>query len=96
MRAKEASKAPDLVNDGKVFDIDSPDLDVFLSLPQWLQEKIQGNLDYEGSVLQEALSGHETGNSESEGVTTQKEKKAPQKATESVSEGSEEEDEVDW
>jgi hypothetical protein len=57
MRPRDAAKAPDLVNPPKVFVLDEPDLEVFKSLPQWLQDKIKGNLDFEGSALQEALEG---------------------------------------
>lgn len=57
MRAKEAAKAPELVNPPKVFLLDEPDLEVLGSLPQWLQDKIKENLQYEGSVLQKALEG---------------------------------------
>lgn len=57
MRAKDAAKAPELKNDSKVFDLDSPDLDIFEKLPDWIQEKIKENLEYEGSKLQKALEG---------------------------------------
>jgi len=48
---------PDLVNDPKVFELDTPDLEVFRSMPEWIQEKIKGNLEYQGSALQTALGG---------------------------------------
>lgn len=57
MRPKDAAKAPELKNEGKVFDLDNPDLEVFNKLPDWLQEKIKDNLEYEGSELQKALGG---------------------------------------
>lgn len=57
MRPRDAAKLPDLVNPPKVFVLDEPDLEVFGSLPQWLQDKIKANLEYEGSPLQEALEG---------------------------------------
>lgn len=57
MRSKDAAKAPELKNDGKVFDLDDPDLDTFNSLPDWLQDKIKENLEYAGSSLQKALDG---------------------------------------
>lgn len=57
MRPKEAAKAPDLVNPAKVFVIDAPDLEIFKSLPDWMQEKIKESLEYQGSALDEALSG---------------------------------------
>lgn len=56
MRPRDAAKTPDLVNEPKIFVLDDPDLEVFLSLPEWLQEKIKGNLEYEGSPLQQLLS----------------------------------------
>lgn len=56
MRARDAEKCPELVNPPKVFDLDNPDMKVFTALPQWLQEKIKGNLHYKGSKL-EALAG---------------------------------------
>lgn len=57
MRPKEAAKAPALVNPPKVFVIDAPDLEVFKSLPDWMQDKIKGSLEFEGSALDEALQG---------------------------------------
>ena len=57
MRPKDAAKCPDLVNPPKVFDLDEPDLEIFGSLPQWLQDKIKKNLKYAGSKLQAALDG---------------------------------------
>lgn len=56
MRARDAEKCPELVNPPKVFDLDNPDMKVFGALPQWLQEKIKGNLHYKGSKLA-ALAG---------------------------------------
>lgn len=57
MRPKDVEKTPELVNPGKVFLLDEPDLEVFLSLPEWIQEKVKGNLEFNGSKLQQALSG---------------------------------------
>lgn len=48
---------PELVNPPKVFDLDEPDMEIFQSLPEWLQDKIKGNLEYNGSPLQKALEG---------------------------------------
>lgn len=55
MRPKEAAKAAELVNEPKVFVLDEPDMTIFKSLPEWLQDKIKDNLEFEGSALQEAL-----------------------------------------
>lgn len=57
MRAKDAAKAPELVNKPVVFDLDAPDMDVFKSFPQWIADKIKGNLEFNGSKLQLALGG---------------------------------------
>lgn len=55
MRPKEAAKAPDLVNPPKVFDFYSPDMDVYNTLPQWIQDKMKDAVDFDGSALEEAL-----------------------------------------
>lgn len=57
MRPKEVANCPELVNEPKVFSLDDPDMDVFNSLPEFMQEKIKGNLEYNGSPLQELLEG---------------------------------------
>ena len=57
MRPRDAAKTAELVNEPKMFSLDEPDLEVFLSLPEWLQEKIKGNLEYAGSPLQALLEG---------------------------------------
>lgn len=73
MRPKEASKLPPLVNEPKVFDLSEPDVEVFYSLPQRLQDKIKANLNFEGSALEEALKNYKKG--ESEGKPSQEKKK---------------------
>lgn len=55
MRPKDARNAEELKNDPKVFVIDEPDLVIFKSLPQWLQDKIKEGLDFKGSALDKAL-----------------------------------------
>lgn len=57
--AKKAAKLPKLVNEPQVFLLDDPDLDVFNKYPEWLQDKIKGNLEFEGSVLEALLNGDE-------------------------------------
>lgn len=59
MSAKKAAQCPPLVNPSKVFDLDNPDMKVFVNLPDWLQEKIKGNLNFQGSPLQKALGGEQ-------------------------------------
>lgn len=57
VRPKDAARMAELVNPSKVFVLDEPDMEIFNSLPEWLQEKITGNLEYQGSNLQKALEG---------------------------------------
>ena len=55
MRAKDAEKLPPLVNPTKIFDLEEPDLEVFNSLPEYVQNKITSNLEFNGSKLQKLL-----------------------------------------
>lgn len=73
MRPKDAAKCPDLVNEAKVFDRDEPDLEVFNSFPQWIQDKIKANLEFKGSVLEKALSGKTEPNKEDKPAKDKKE-----------------------
>lgn len=57
VRPKDAARMAELVNPPKVFVLDEPDLEVFQSLPDWLQDKVKENLEYQGSELQRALEG---------------------------------------
>lgn len=58
MRPKDAAKCPELKNPSTVFSLDEPDINVFNKLPKWIQDKIKGNLNYQGSKLQK-LVGNE-------------------------------------
>lgn len=89
MRPRDAQKAPDLVNPPKVFVLDEPDLEVFKSLPQWLQDKIKANLDFDGSPLQEALEGPQE-------APKEKPKAKPKAKVEEAPEDEEEPDDVEW
>ncbi|CAH9012139.1 putative Phage protein [Vibrio phage 409E50-1] len=57
MRSRDADRCAPLVNDGKILDLDQPDLTIFKSLPEWLQDKIKSNLEFKGSVLDTTLAG---------------------------------------
>lgn len=57
MRARDAAKCAELKNPTKVFDLDAPDLDTFNKLPEWIREKIKGNLRFKGSKLERLLEG---------------------------------------
>lgn len=89
MRPKEAAKAPELVNPAKVFVIDQPDMEIFKSLPDWMQDKIKEGLEFNGSALDEALNG---------GVKPAKAAKPDRKApkVEEVDEPEEEETDEPW
>lgn len=58
MRKAQADKAVALKNEPKVFVLDEPNLETFLSLPTWMQDYIKSNLQYAGSALEKALAGH--------------------------------------
>lgn len=55
MRTRDVNKTPDLVNPPKLFNLDDPDMEVFGSLPNWLQEKIGDNLSFRGSKLEQLM-----------------------------------------
>ena len=57
MQSSKAKGLPELINEPKVFLMDSPDPEVFESLPEWIQEKMKSNINFEGSPLQATLSG---------------------------------------
>lgn len=46
-----------LVNKPKLFVLDDPDMEVFGSLPTWLQDNIKKNLGFQGSALEALLGG---------------------------------------
>ncbi len=92
MRPKDSRKTPDLVNEAKFFSLDEPDLEVFLSLPDFLQEKIKGNLEYNGSVLQGLLEVDK----EEPKAKPQPKKEKPVEEPEEPSEDDDEEEERPW
>lgn len=55
MREKDAARFDGPVHEPKAFDLDNPDMEVFLSLPKWVQELVKNNLNYEGSALQKLV-----------------------------------------
>lgn len=57
MRKKEADKLPALQNEGKVFDqSDVNTAPILLTLPQWLQDKVKGGLEWDGSPMAKAVA----------------------------------------
>ena len=55
--APKGFPVPQLKNEVKVFDLSAPDLDVFKSLPDWIQTRITDSLDFSSSPLAAMLSG---------------------------------------
>lgn len=49
---------PPLENDTVVFDLMSPDKEIFDNFPDWMKEQIQSNLEYDGSKLQNLVEGN--------------------------------------
>lgn len=87
MRDKDAARLPELKNPPKVFSLDEPDMEIFKSLPEWLQDRIKGNLDYDGSELQNLVEGQGEASKEKPVGDTKKEPKASVEPSE---------DEVEW
>lgn len=50
---------PELKNEPVVFDLDDPDLDTFLSFPEWVQGVIKDGLNFRGSKLDKLLGGED-------------------------------------
>lgn len=86
MRAKDKARLEPLKNEPKVFDLSEPDLAVFTSLPEWVQEKIKSNLEFKGSKLEALLGGGAQGGEE------EKPKAKPKKAPKN----DEGDDDEDW
>lgn len=57
MRARDLDKLPELKNDPYFFDLSEPSPEYWKKIPQWLQDKIKANINFEGSLLQQMLSG---------------------------------------
>lgn len=55
MTSKAAAKLPELVNEPKIFDADNPDMEVFWTLPAWLQKEMKQALNYEGTDFQKLV-----------------------------------------
>lgn len=51
MRAKDKEKCPALINEPVSFNLDEPDMDIFLHLPKWVKDKVMTNMEYKGSTL---------------------------------------------
>jgi hypothetical protein len=89
MRAKEAEKAPELVNPAVVVDFYDPDEEALAKLPKWILKKMATSLDYEGSDL-------ETIASKLIDAEPAPKKEAPKEKKAMVADNSDVEDEVEW
>lgn len=56
MRAKDAEKAPQLVNPSILFDMDSPDPEAFEKVPNWLKKMITSALNFKGSKTEALIN----------------------------------------
>ena len=57
--SKRNPELPELKNKPKVFDLSEPDMEVFDGFPDWMKDKIKGNLEFKGSPLEAALGGEQ-------------------------------------
>jgi hypothetical protein len=94
---KATERAVPLVNPTKVFDIDEPDMEVFFSLPKWLQDKMTTNLRFGGSALETAIDEYKEPSEDLKALKeTYKEKKAEVKADKAPPADPADDDEDDW
>lgn len=61
----KGAEIPELVNSPVFFDLEDPDMDVFEKLPNWIQDKIKSNLEFDGSVLAQSLGSQSEGPTQS-------------------------------
>ncbi len=57
IRARDALKMPDLINEGFFFDPSEPNIEYFNKIPKFIQDKIKTSLDFAGSDLEKLISG---------------------------------------
>jgi len=57
MRPSDAASAREAVSSMLHFNTESPDMEVWDNLPNWLQERIQEGTNYSSSVLNDMLGG---------------------------------------
>lgn len=90
MRPKEANRLAPLVNPTKYLDLDSEDVETFLSLPQFVQDKIKEGLEFEGTLLARTLKRHKGTDKE----TNEKEDDVPKDAKKPKREAVVEDDDI--
>ncbi len=58
MRPRDAERLPKLKNDAKFFTLDDPDIEIFMSLPDWVKDKIKKGLEFKGSKLDNLIQNY--------------------------------------
>lgn len=96
LRAKEKEGMPDLIGDIKVFDFYDPDIDIFMSFPQWIQDKIKGATNYAGSDLEDAVSNYKEPEGEEGGEKASADVDTSSKSDASDEPVQEDEDNGEW
>ena len=61
---------PELVNEPRIFDFYNPDMEVFAKLPNWLQTRIKGAVNFPGSKLEAALKEIDNGETNTQAAAT--------------------------
>lgn len=89
LNKKMLDKLPPLVNETKYFDLTDPDIELFKSFPQFIQDKITANLEFAGSPLEKLLKDSPT-------PAAKQEKAAPAKAAEAPAEDESESSDTPW
>lgn len=80
MRAKEADKLPELKNPGKILDLDDVStVDILMTLPKWISDKIKDGLNFDGSPMADAVKNFKKKEAvdEPKGKAVNAKKKAP-------------------
>lgn len=55
MQSKMAANLPQLVNAPRIFSLEEPDMDIFMALPKFIQDRITSNLEFAGSKLEKLI-----------------------------------------
>lgn len=89
MRKRDLDKLVELQNQAYFFDLLEPDAEIWKRIPKWLQDKIKGNINYEGSPLDAMLEGVAAPKQEAKG-------KAPAEAKADPEAADEQDDDTPW
>ena len=95
MRDKDAEKAVELKNPTKFFVVTDPDMDTFMALPKWLQDRIKENVEYDGSDLEDAIRNYKP-KDDGEGKGAKENKDNADAEVSSEVDSSEDKDDGEW